>query len=66
MEINKRTELENIAINHSADIDYKDLWKFTGNVQENRFLFLTFTCNWSPKIRKNLLPIYKNDSNWST
>ena len=45
MEISKRTELENIAINHSADIDYKDLWKFTGNVQENRFLFLTFTCN---------------------
>ena len=25
MEINNRTELENIAINHSADIDYKDL-----------------------------------------
>ena len=66
MEINNRTELENIAINHSADINYKDLWKFTGNVQENRILFLAFTCNWSPKIRKNLLPTYKNDSNWST
>ena len=36
MKINNRKELQNIAINHSADIDYKD---FIENVQMNRLIF---------------------------
>ena len=39
MKINNRKELQNIATNHSADIDYKDLWKFTENAQKNLLLF---------------------------
>ena len=31
MKINNRKELKNIAINHSADIDYQDFLKFTEN-----------------------------------
>ena len=37
--INKRKELKNIAINDSADIDYKDFYRFTENIQENHILF---------------------------
>ena len=36
MKINNRKELQNIVINHSADIDYN---KFTEYVQEIRILF---------------------------
>ena len=39
MKINNKRESQNIAINHSADIDLKNLWKFAENVQENRILF---------------------------
>ena len=37
--INNERELQNIAINHSADIDYKDFIKITGNVQKNHITF---------------------------
>ena len=37
--INNKRELQNIAINHSADIDFKILLKFTGNVQKNHITF---------------------------
>ena len=50
MKINNRKELQNIAINHSADIDYKDFMKiyrewdiyknFTKFTRE-RYIFLT-------------------------
>ena len=53
MKINNRKELQNIAINHSADIDYKDfikiilqilitkiLLKFIENVKMNVLVFL--------------------------
>ena len=40
MKINNRKELQNIAINHSADIDYKYFfWRFAEGVQKNRILF---------------------------
>ena len=39
MKINNKRELQNITINHSADIDLKILWKFAENVQESRILF---------------------------
>ena len=32
-------ELQNIAFNHSADIDYKDFMKVTENVQKNHIPF---------------------------
>ena len=31
IKISNKIELQNIAINHSADIDYKDFMKFTEN-----------------------------------
>ena len=39
MKINNKRELLNIPINHSADIDYQDLRKFTDNVQKNHITF---------------------------
>ena len=39
MRINNRKELQKIAINNSADIDYPDFMKFTGNVQKDHILF---------------------------
>ena len=35
MKVNNKRELQNIAINHSADIDYKDFIKIKENVQKN-------------------------------
>ena len=34
MKMNNKRELQNIAINNSADIDYQDFIKFTENVQK--------------------------------
>ena len=39
MKINNKRELQNIAINHSADIDYQDFIKFTENVQKSHIIF---------------------------
>ena len=41
MKINNKKELENIAINHSADIDYRDFMKIYRECtsQKNRILF---------------------------
>ena len=39
MNIHKKRELQQIAINHSADIDYKDFRRFTKNVPVNHILF---------------------------
>ena len=41
MKINNKKELENIAINHSADIDYRDFMKIYREctAQKNRILF---------------------------
>ena len=39
--INNRTELQNIAINHSADIDYKDFMKIYRECIKELYSFLT-------------------------
>ena len=41
MKINNRKELQNIAINHSADIDYKHFIKIYRECTKRPFSFLT-------------------------
>ena len=40
-ELNKKTELQNIAINHSADIDYKDFVNIYRDSTKEQYNFLT-------------------------
>ena len=67
MKINNRKELQNIAINHSADIDYKDFMKIYRECTKEPFTFLTIDTTLPTgdplRFRKNFFPIYKNDSN---
>ena len=67
MKINNRKEFLNIAINHSADIDYKDLMKISRECTKEPHSFLTIDTRLPAsdplRFRKNLLPSYKNDSN---
>ena len=49
--LNNKRELQNIANNHSADIDYKDLLKFIEYVLKN--LFLTIDTTKDNKFVKN-------------
>ena len=42
MKINNKIELQHIAINHSADIDYKDFIKIYRECTKEPFNFLTF------------------------
>ena len=41
MKIHNKRELQNIAINHSADIDYKDFLKIYRNFTNETYSFLT-------------------------
>ena len=41
MKINNKKELQNIAINHSADIDYQDFMKIYRECTKEPFNFLT-------------------------
>ena len=41
MKINTKTELRNIAINHSADIDYNDFLKIYRECIKESYYFLT-------------------------
>ena len=65
MKINNRKELQNIAINNCADIDYNDFVKIYRDCARKPYSFLTIdtTLPASDPLRfgKNLLP-YKNDS----
>ena len=67
MKINNKRELQNIAINHSADIDYKDFVRIYRKCTRKPYSFLTIDTTLSAgdplRFRKNLLPSYKNDSN---
>ena len=58
MKINNRKELQNIAINHSADIDYKDFMKIYRECtkESNNFLTIdtTLPSSNSLRFRKNL------------
>ena len=67
MKINNKRELQNIAINHSADIDYNDFVRIYRKCTREPYSFLTIDTK-SPasdplKFRKDLLPPYINNSN---
>ena len=67
MKINNRKELQNIATNHSADIDYNDFVRICRECTKKPHSFLTIDTTLPAsdplRFRKNLLPSYKNDSN---
>ena len=67
MKINNRRQLQNIAINHSADIDYQDFMKIYRKYTKEPYNFLTIDTALSAsdpvRFRKNLFDSYKNDSN---
>ena len=69
MKINNKRELQNIATNSSADIDYNNLVKIYRECTKEPYSFLTIDTalpSSDPlKFRKNLFPSNKNDSNWS-
>ena len=69
MKINNRRELQNIAINHSADIDYNDFVKIYRECTRELYSFLTIDTTLPAsaclRFRKELIPSYKNDSNRS-
>ena len=68
--INNKEKLQNIAITHFADLDYKDFMKiYRGCTKKPYSFFLTIdiTLSASDALRfwKNLFHFYKIDSNWS-
>ena len=67
MKINNRIELKNIAINHSADIDYQDFIKIYRECTKEPYNFLTIDTTLPAsdplRFRKNLFDSYKNDNN---
>ena len=67
MKINNKRELQNVAINHSADIDYKDFVKIYRECTKEPYSFLTIDTTLPAsdllRIRKNLFHSYKNESN---
>ena len=67
MKINNRKELQNIAINHSVDIDNKDFVKICRECTRKLYSFLTTDTTLPAsdplRFRKNLFDSYKNDSN---
>ena len=68
MKINNKRELRNIAINRSADIDYKDFKKvYRDYMKEPYFFFLTIgttlIASDTLRFRKSLFRSYKNDNN---
>ena len=62
MKINSRKELQNIAINHYADIDYKDFMKIYRECTKEPFNFLTIDTTLPAsdplRFRKNLFDSY--------
>ena len=67
MKINNRRELQNNAINHSADINYKDVMKIYRECAKESYNFLTVdtTLPASDHLRflKKWFDFYKNDIN---
>ena len=67
MKINNKRELQNIAINHSANIDYQDFLKIYRVCTKEPFNFLTIDTTLPAsdplRFRKNLFDSYKNDNN---
>ena len=62
MKINSKRELQNIAVNHSADIDYQDFIKIYGECTKEPYNFLTkdttLPASDPLRIRKNLFDFY--------
>ena len=69
MKINNKRELQNIAISHSADIDYKDVVKIYRGCTKEPYSFLTINTTLPAsdplRFRKKFLHYYKIDGNWS-
>ena len=69
MKINNKRELQNIAINHSADIDYQDFMKIYRECTKEQYDFLTIDTTLpasDPLIfRKSLFDFYKSENNRS-
>ena len=69
LKINNKRELQNIALNYSADIDYKDFAKIYRECTKKPYSFLLIDtmlpASDSLRLRKNLFQSYKNDSNRS-
>ena len=67
MRINNKRELQNIAINHPADIGYKDFRKIYRESTKEPYNFLTIDTTLPAsdplRFRNNLFDSYKNDSN---
>ena len=67
MKINNRKELQNIAINHLADIDYNNFVRIYSECTRKPYSFLTIDTTLpasdSLRFRKNLQPSSKNGSN---
>ena len=67
MKINNRSELQNIASDHSADIDYQDFKNVYRECTKKPYNFLTIDTMLPAsdplRFRKNLFDSYKNDSN---
>ena len=66
-EISNNRELQNIAINHSADIDYQDFIKIYRECTKEPYNFLTIDTTLPAsdplRFRKKLFDSYKNDNN---
>ena len=64
MKTNNKRELQNIAINHSANIDYEDFMKIYGECTKEPYNFLTIdttiAANDPLRFTKNLFDSYKN------
>ena len=69
MKTNSKRELQNIAINHSSNIDYQDFMKIYRECTREPYNFLTIDTTLPAsdplRIRKNLFDSYKNDNNSS-
>ena len=67
MKVSKKRELQNIAINHSADIDYQDFKKIYREFTKEPYNFLTIDTSIpvsdSLRFRKKIFDSYKNDNN---
>ena len=66
MKISNKRELQNIAINHSADIDYQDFMKICRECTKEPYNFLTIDTT-SPannplRFRKSLFDSHQNDN----
>ena len=66
MKINNERELQNTAMNHSADIDYKYFAKIYRECTEKMYYFLTINTTLPAsdlRFRRILFHSYKNGSN---